>query len=56
MFRALNASKLPREHIFATTVGPASKQTLAHWHLDEPADVISSIQMLNDRVLLEEEK
>jgi len=47
MFRSLNASGLPHEHVFATTVGASSKQTLAQWHLLEPADVISSIALLN---------
>jgi trehalose 6-phosphate synthase/phosphatase len=49
MFRALNSSKLPREHIFAVTVGPSSKQTLAQWHLLEPTDVIYAMEMLNGR-------
>lgn len=48
MFRALRSSKLPEEHVFATTVGASSKQTLATWHLLEPADVIAAIAMLND--------
>ena len=47
MFRSLNASSLEREHIFAVTVGASSKQTLAQWHLLEPADVISSLALLN---------
>lgn len=47
MFRALNASDLPPEHVFTVTVGASSKMTLAHWHLLEPADVISSIALLN---------
>lgn len=47
MFRALNSSALPPEHVFTVTVGASSKMTLAHWHLLEPADVISSIALLN---------
>lgn len=47
MFRALNASGLPQEHVFTVTVGASSKMTLAHWHLLEPADVITSIALLN---------
>jgi trehalose 6-phosphate synthase/phosphatase len=47
MFRALNATSLPEEHVFTVTVGASSKMTLAHWHLLEPADVITSIALLN---------
>ena len=47
MFRALNGSALPPDHVFTVTVGASSKKTLAHWHLIEPADVISSIALLN---------
>lgn len=47
MFRALRNSDLPQEHIFSVTVGASSKQTLASWHLLEPADVIATIGMLN---------
>ncbi|KAL9122262.1 MAG: hypothetical protein Q9187_001181 [Circinaria calcarea] len=47
MFRALRASKLPSDHVFSVTVGASSKQTLAGWHLLEPADVIASIALLN---------
>ncbi|CZT10369.1 probable trehalose-6-phosphate phosphatase [Rhynchosporium agropyri] len=47
MFRALNGSALDPEHMFTVTVGASSKMTLAHWHLLEPADVISSIALLN---------
>jgi trehalose 6-phosphate synthase/phosphatase len=47
MFRALNASGLPKEHVFTVTVGASSKMTLAHWHLLEPADVITSVALLN---------
>ncbi|KAI7168630.1 glycosyltransferase family 20 protein [Hortaea werneckii] len=47
MFRSLNASSLQPEHVFAVTVGASSKQTLAKWHLLEPADVISSLALLN---------
>ncbi|KAL1311044.1 hypothetical protein AAFC00_001259 [Neodothiora populina] len=47
MFRSLRDSNLPREHMFSVTVGASSKQTLATWHLLEPADVISSIALLN---------
>jgi trehalose 6-phosphate synthase/phosphatase len=46
MFRALNATGLPEEHVYTCTVGASSKMTLAHWHLLEPADVISSIALL----------
>lgn len=47
MFRTLRKSKLPEEHRFAVTVGAKTKQTLATWHLLEPADVISVIALLN---------
>ncbi|KAK3674582.1 threalose-6-phosphate phosphatase [Recurvomyces mirabilis] len=47
MFRALNSSNLPSEHVFAVTVGASSKQTLAQWHLLEPSDVVSAIALLN---------
>lgn len=47
MFRALNASGLPPGHIFTVTVGASSKMTLAHWHLLEPADVVSSVALLS---------
>ncbi|PQE26530.1 trehalose 6-phosphate synthase protein [Rutstroemia sp. NJR-2017a BBW] len=47
MFRSLNNSDLPKEHVFTVTVGASSKQTLAKWHLLEPADVISSMALLN---------
>ncbi|KAK4545038.1 hypothetical protein LTR36_003589 [Oleoguttula mirabilis] len=47
MFRSLLSSNLPNEHVFAVTVGPSSKQTLAKWHLLEPSDVISAIALLN---------
>lgn len=46
MFRALQKTELPRDHIYSVTVGASSKQTDASWHLLEPADVIGSIQML----------
>lgn len=47
MFRALRASSLSEDHIFAVTVGPSSKHTIAHWHLLEPAEVISVLAELN---------
>lgn len=47
MFRALRSSKLPEEHVYSVTVGASSKQTLASWHLLEPADVINVIAKLN---------
>ncbi|KAF1356607.1 alpha,alpha-trehalose-phosphate synthase-like protein subunit Tps2 [Delphinella strobiligena] len=47
MFRSLRNSTLPKEHVFSVTVGASSKQTLASWHLLEPSDVISAIQLLN---------
>jgi trehalose 6-phosphate synthase/phosphatase len=47
MFRALRQSELPLETVFTVTVGPSSKQTLATWHLLEPADVISTISLFN---------
>ncbi|KGQ01198.1 trehalose-phosphatase [Paracoccidioides lutzii Pb01] len=49
MFRALISSNLPRERVFSVTVGASSKQTLATWHLLEPADVISTIALLNSK-------
>lgn len=50
MFRALNASSLPKDAVFTCTVGASSKKTLAAWHLLEPADVISTIGLLNGSV------
>ncbi|KAJ4303396.1 threalose-6-phosphate phosphatase [Kalmusia sp. IMI 367209] len=47
MFRSLRQSKLPEDHVFSVTVGASSKQTLASWHLLEPADVINVIATLN---------
>ncbi|KAJ5767950.1 Trehalose-phosphatase [Penicillium manginii] len=47
MFRALKKSGLPQDHVYSVTVGASSKQTDASWHLLEPADVISTIQLLN---------
>ncbi|KAF1830914.1 hypothetical protein BDW02DRAFT_601239 [Decorospora gaudefroyi] len=47
MFRSLRQSKLPPDHVFSVTVGASSKQTLASWHLLEPADVVSVIALLN---------
>lgn len=47
MFRTLANSDLPEGHRFAVTVGAKTKQTLATWHLLEPADVIAAIAMLN---------
>jgi trehalose 6-phosphate synthase/phosphatase len=49
MFRALNSAGLPEEHVFTVTVGASSKMTLAHWHLLEPSDVISSIGLLTGK-------
>jgi len=46
MFRALNGTTLPADHVFTVTVGASNKLTLAHWHLLEPKDVISSIALL----------
>lgn len=48
MFRALRESSLPPQHVFSVTVGASSKQTLASWHLLEPADVIATITSLNN--------
>lgn len=48
MFRALRGARaLDPEAVFSVTVGASSKQTLAGWHLLEPADVISVVAMLN---------
>ena len=47
MFRALLTTDLPKDHVFACTVGASSKRTLAAWHLLEPSDVIASIAALN---------
>jgi trehalose 6-phosphate synthase/phosphatase len=46
MFRALLRSSLPRNEVFAVTVGASSKKTLATWHLLEPGDVIAAIRSL----------
>ena len=50
MFRALHVFDLSSEHVFTVTVGASSKQTAASWHLLEPADVISTIGILNGSV------
>lgn len=47
MFRALLKFDLSSDHVYPVTVGASSKQTTASWHLLEPADVISTIAMLN---------
>lgn len=47
MFRALRSSTLDVDHVFAVTIGPSNKQTLAKWHLTEPEQVINAIAMLN---------
>jgi hypothetical protein len=47
MFRALLKTDLPKDQVFAVTVGASSKRTLASWHLLAPADVIASIAALN---------
>jgi trehalose 6-phosphate synthase/phosphatase len=47
MFRSIRKSKLGPEIAFPVTVGASSKQTLANWHLLEPADVIQVLGMLN---------
>ena len=47
MFRALLKTDLPKEQVFAVTVGASSKRTLATWHLLAPSDVIASIAALN---------
>jgi trehalose 6-phosphate synthase/phosphatase len=47
MFRALLKTDLPKNQVFAVTVGASSKRTLASWHLLAPADVIASIAALN---------
>ena len=46
MFRALLRCNLPRNEVFAVTVGASSKKTLATWHLLEPRDVIAAITSL----------
>ncbi len=38
--------KLKREGIFATTVGPSGKKTLAHWHVEAPHRIISTLSTL----------
>jgi trehalose 6-phosphate synthase/phosphatase len=48
MFRILKTAKLPEENVFAVTVGPSSKQTMAKWHVLEPADVLSIVGMVTD--------
>lgn len=48
MFRALNQSQLPEENVFAVTVGPSSKQTLAKWHVLDPSEVLATIGLVTD--------
>ncbi|KAH0559267.1 hypothetical protein GP486_004214 [Trichoglossum hirsutum] len=50
MFRSLRTTNLSQEHVFSVTVGASSKMTLASWHLVEPADVVSTIALLNGMV------
>jgi trehalose 6-phosphate synthase/phosphatase len=50
MFRALRQTDLPKDSVFAVTVGASSKKTLASWHLLEPADVIATIGVLNGTI------
>jgi trehalose 6-phosphate synthase/phosphatase len=47
MFQALLNTDLPKDQVFAVTVGASSKRTLASWHLLAPTDVIASIAALN---------
>lgn len=46
MFRSLNNAGLDPQSVYTVTVGASSKMTLAHWHLLEPADVISTVALL----------
>lgn len=46
MFGALLKCNLPRNEVFAVTVGASSKKTLATWHLLEPRDVIAAVTSL----------
>jgi trehalose 6-phosphate synthase/phosphatase len=48
MFRSLRSASLDVDNVFACTIGPSSKQTLARWHLPQPENVISAIAMLNN--------
>jgi trehalose 6-phosphate synthase/phosphatase len=34
------------EAIFATTVGPSSKKTLAHWHVTSPQEIVEAMASL----------
>ena len=52
MFRSLRQSKLPDDHVFSVIVGARSKQTLASWHLLEPAEVLSVIGLLNGNAVI----
>ncbi|KAH0609256.1 uncharacterized protein H6S33_012742 [Morchella sextelata] len=54
MFRALEGADLPKETVFTVTVGPASKETEANYHLLEPADVVEGISLLVGTTTLEE--
>ena len=46
MFRSLRESPLPRSEFFTVHIGPSSKNTIADYHLSEPADLIESIGLL----------
>jgi len=46
MFRALLTGGLNKDHVFACTVGPSSKRTLAAYHLDSPSDVVAALSTL----------
>ncbi|KAG9307403.1 hypothetical protein G9A89_017232 [Geosiphon pyriformis] len=41
MFRALRKSDLDEEFIFCTTIGSASKKTLAQWHVGSPEEILN---------------
>jgi trehalose 6-phosphate synthase/phosphatase len=47
MFRSIRKCQLDPDMAFPVSVGASSKQTLANWHLLEPADVIQVLGMLN---------
>ncbi|PNS20707.1 Trehalose-phosphatase [Sphaceloma murrayae] len=48
MFRALRRSELPMTNVFAVLVGGSHRTTLASWRVDEPANVIDLVGLLNE--------
>ncbi|KAI5793704.1 glycosyltransferase family 20-domain-containing protein [Peziza echinospora] len=46
MFKSLRDSSLAQDETFTIHIGPSSKETVANYHLPEPADMVDTIGML----------